>query len=170
MKALASRSMAVFFALSLTGCALEEDTSGGKGGLTPQGMPATTEDASTPAAGETEVFRVRYTGRSNQPTDRLRENALKAAADVARTNGHTHFAIIEEGTETVTGSGPVSSVGTTIPLVRSRRAGGRSRTGGGSTSIELGRPTAPAYFIRMIPFSDDPPPGAIETYAVDAFP
>lgn len=170
MKALTSQSLAIICALMLTGCAPEEITPGDKGGLTPQGMPAATKDATAHAAEESAVFRVRYTGRSNLPTDNLRDNALKAAADVTRTNGHTHFAIIEEGTETVTGSGPVSSVGTTIPVVRSRRAGGRSRTGGGSTSIELGRPTAPAYFIRMIPFSDDPPPGAIQTYAVDAFP
>jgi hypothetical protein len=36
-------------------------------------------------------------------------------------------------------------------------------------SIELGRPTAPAYFLRITPFYDEPPQNAIETFAVSSF-
>ncbi len=42
------------------------------------------------------VYRVLYTGREGQPTDAMRQEALKAAAKTARARGHTHFAVIEE--------------------------------------------------------------------------
>ena len=118
---------------------------------------------------EAPVYRVRYTGRADQTADQLRLYALRAAAESAHSQGHTHFAVIEEGSETVEGSGPISSVTARVPIVRSRRKGGRSRGSGSSMSIELGRPTAPAYFIRMRPFSGKPPQGAIETYSVGEF-
>ena len=148
----------VLFALLLIGCAQTSDPP------VPRSGPATAGDNE-----DAPIYRLRYTGRAGQSPDQLRQYALEAAADFANSQGHGYFAVIEEGTETVVGSGPISSVGTTVPIVRSQRRGGRSRSGGGSMSIELGRPTAPAYFIRMTPFSEAPPENAIEIFAVSAF-
>ena len=100
----------------------------------------------------------------------MRQKALEAAAKTAREQGHTHFAIIEEGTETVVGSGPVTGVGVNVPVVRSGRRGGRARSGGGSTSIQLGRPTAPGYVMRITPFTGQAPETAKAVFAVEAFP
>ncbi len=137
-------------------------------GATQTGQSTTGAPGDTSGSGPP-VYRVLYTGREGQPTDAMRQEALKAAAKTARAQGHTHFAVIEERIETVVGSGQVSGVGVNIPVVRSRRAGGRSRSGGGSTSIQLGRPTAPGYLLRITPFTGQVPDGAKAVYAVEGF-
>ena len=135
----------------------------------PASVTTTIEDNGEPTDGDTPIYRVRYTGRPGQSEGQLRHNALQAAADLARSQGHANFAIVEEGTETVVGSGPVSRVETTIPVVRSQRRGGRARRSSASKTIELGRPKAPAFFIRMTPYSGAPPPNAMATYPVSEF-
>ena len=154
---------AVLFVLLSGGCAQESARQ------TPPNVPAAAGDQGDPIDADAPIYRVRYTGRSGQSPDQLRQSALQAAAERARSQGHTHFAVIEEGTETVAGPGSISSVGATVPIARSQRRGGRLRSPGSTMSIELGRQTAPAYFIRMRPFSGKPPQDAVGTYSVDEF-
>ena len=154
---------AVLFVLLSGGCAQNSAPQ------TPPNAPAATGDRVDPIEADARVYRIRYVGRAGQSTKQLRLYALKATAASARSQGHSHFAVIEEGRETVVVSGPVSRVTTRVPIVRSKRRGGRSRSPGSSISIELGRPTAPAYFVRMRPFSGTPPQDAVGTYSVDEF-
>ncbi len=163
MKSWTSIVLTVLFSVLLIGCAQTNASP------VPPNGPPTTGGNEVPSDADAPIYRLRYTGRAGQSSDQLRHYALEAAADFARSQGHTHFAVIEEGTEIVAGSGPISSVETTVPIIRSQRRGGRARGGGGSMSIELGRPTAPAYFLRITPFSDEPPQNAIETFAVSSF-
>ncbi len=165
MKLLALIASAVPLVLMFNGC---EQT-------TPPAAPAsittTIEEngEGKPTDDDAPIYRVRYTGRPGQSEDVLRQNALQAAADLTRQQGHTHFAVVEEGAETVVGSGSISRVETTMPIVRSQRRGGRGRRTSASKTIELGRPKAPAFFVRMTPYSGAPPPNAIATYPIIEF-
>ncbi len=131
--------------------------------------PAAVGGVEAPASTEAQIFRVSYTGRGGQSRDELRQAALEAAADLTRSQGETHFAVIEEGTETVSSSGPVSSVTGRMPIVRSNRRG-RSSPRGPSMSLELGQTPVPAYVLRVTLFSGEPPSDARATFAAEDFP
>ena len=131
--------------------------------------PAAVGGVDAPASAEAQVFRVSYTGRGGQSRDELRQAALEAAADLTRSQGETHFAVIEEGTETVSSSGPVTGVTGRMPIVRSNRRA-RSSPRGPSMSLDLGQTTVPAYFLRVTLFSGEPPSDARATFAAEDFP
>jgi len=114
MRFYTSTMLIASLALSLNGCAQTAAPPGAaETGQSTTGAPGDAAGSGPP------VYRVLYTGREGQPTDAMRQEALKAAAKTARAQGHTHFAVIEERIETVVGSGPVSGVGVNIPVVRS---------------------------------------------------
>ena len=160
-----ARLMAVSFSIVVLlagGCAQDGPPSD-----TPE--PAAVGGADAPDSAEAQVFRVSYTGREGQSRDELRQAALEAAADLTRSQGQTHFAVIEEGTETVSSSGPVTGVTGRIPIVRSNRRA-RSTPRGPSMSLDLGQTTVPAYFLRVTLFSGEPPSDARATFAAEDFP
>ena len=161
-----------FVVLLLNGCTQSAAPRGAtETGLTPAATDQSTMGVPGNAAGSSSpVSRVLYTGRVGQPTEEMRQKALEAAAKTARDLGHTHFAVIEERIESVSGSGPVSGVGANIPVVRSQRRGTRSGRGGASTSIQLGWPRVPGYLLRITPFTGQAPEEAAAVYAVEAFP
>ncbi len=147
------------------------------GGCAQDSPPADSPAGSTPAAAGVDepadsgaqIFRVTYTGFEGQSQDQLRQSALKAAADLARSQDQTHFAVIEEGTEAVLSSGPVSRVTGRMPIKRSNRRA-RSTPRGPLMSLELGQSAVPAYFLRVRLFSGEPPADARATFVADDFP
>ena len=137
---------------------------------TAAGDRSTTAEPSVAAGADPPVYRVLYTGKLGATMEELRQQALEAAAETVRAEGYTHFAVIEERSETVTGSAPVAGVGASVPIKRSQRRGSRSGRGGSSTSIQLGQPKVSGYLLSITPFTGQAPENAKAVYAVKAFP
>jgi hypothetical protein len=159
-------------ALSVSGCSgisAQSDSSDSSQAPVASATSSTAEPNEIGAA-EPLVYRVLYTGKLAATVEELRQQALEAAAETVRAQGYTHFAVIEERSEMVAGSGPVSAVTASVPIKRSQRRGSRSSRGGPSTTIQLGQPKVPAYLLRITPFTDQVPDNAKAVYSVEAFP
>ena len=150
----------------LIGCSQQEPAS--RYGTDPEAGLRQNGITANPPSDDSAVYQIRYGMRQGESEPEMRERALLEAAKLARARGHSHFAIIEEGTETSVKPGSISGIETRAPLVRSQRRGGRGRTSGGSVSIALGGRPVSSQFMRVIPYSGTPPEGAIETHSVSA--
>lgn len=108
------------------------------------------------------TYRVRHIGKTGDTTGMVEGRLLKRAAAFTRERGFTHFAVLEQGLQTVTSPTQVSpTFGVRQPLVRSTSRSSLRRSGS-VTSIDLGRPLVYSAFATIRLFNGDAAPTGAE--------